>query len=80
MTHEKFLSNVHPLDQERVNKALGDSLADTTKNNHFIEHRILTKTGIEKIVEERWEVDFNDQGIPLFAVGSCQDITERKKS
>jgi hypothetical protein len=31
MTHEKFLSNVHPLDQERVNKALGDSLADTTK-------------------------------------------------
>jgi PAS domain S-box-containing protein len=77
MTHEKFLSNVHPLDQERVNKALGDSLADTTKNNHFIEHRI-TKTGIEKIVEERWEVDFNDQGIPLFAVGSCQDITERK--
>jgi hypothetical protein len=45
MTHEKFLSNVHPLDQERVNKALGDSLADTTKNNHFIEHRITKKQG-----------------------------------
>jgi hypothetical protein len=40
MTHEKFLSNVHPLDQERVNKALGIHLPILLKNNHFIEHRI----------------------------------------
>lgn len=79
MTHEKFLNNVHPLDREKVNKALGNSLSDKTKNRHFIEHRILTKTGLEKIVEERWEVDFDDNGTPIVAIGSCQDITERKK-
>jgi PAS domain S-box-containing protein len=80
MTHEKFLRNVHPLDREKVDKALGNSLSDTTKNFHFIEHRILTKKGEEKIVEERWEIDFDHQGNPLIAVGSCQDITERKKA
>ena len=80
MTHEKFLSNVHPLDREKVDKALGDSLSDTSKRNHFIEHRILTKDGVEKIVEERWLVNFETNGSLLNAVGSCQDITERKKT
>ncbi|MBC5842115.1 PAS domain S-box protein [Flavobacterium sp. F-380] len=80
MNHQKFMSHVHPLDQEKVEKALGDSLMDSTKRNHFIEHRILSKDGTEKTVEERWKVDFDENETPLIAVGSCQDITERKKS
>jgi PAS domain S-box-containing protein len=80
MTHEKFLNNVHPLDREKVNQALKDSFKDNNKSHHLIEHRILTKTGIEKVVEERWSIDFDDKGNPLLAIGSCQDITERKKA
>ena len=78
MTHEKFLNNVHPQDREKVDKALKDSTQDSERSYHFIEHRILTHTGAEKVVEERWKIDFDSNGVPLLAVGSCQDITDRK--
>ena len=32
------------------------------------------------MVEERWKITHNDKGEPLLAIGSCQDITERKKA
>jgi len=79
-THENFQNYVHPLDREKVDKALADSTQDTHQTQHRIEHRILTTSGEEKVVEERWKVTFGDTGEPLLAVGSCQDITERKKA
>lgn len=77
-THEKFLQFVHHLDRDKLNKAFLDSTLSADQLNHSIEHRIITATGEEKVVEERWKVTFNSKGKPIVAIGSCQDITERK--
>lgn len=77
-THSNFLNYVHPQDREKVNKALADSTLAPNSSQSMIEHRIVTAEGEEKIVEERWKVTFSDKGEPLLAIGSCQDITERK--
>jgi PAS domain S-box-containing protein len=77
-THEKFLSFVHPLDRDRVDKAFADSAKASIHTNNVIEHRIVTASGEVKEVEERWQMTYNDKGEPLLAIGSCQDITSRK--
>jgi signal transduction histidine kinase/CheY-like chemotaxis protein len=43
-----------------------------------IEHRIVSATGEIKTVEEKWRVFKDAGGRPIRAVGTCQDITERK--
>ncbi|GGD14860.1 PAS domain S-box protein [Flavobacterium orientale] len=77
-SHPDFLNFVHPDDRAKVDAALKNSLP--TKGIHSIEHRIITKQGEVKFLEERWQVLHDEQGVPIKAVGTCQDITERKKS
>ena len=77
LMHSEFLEFVHPQDRESLNAAFVDSLKNTSINS--MEHRIVTKTGI-KTVEERWRIVYNEKGQPIRAVGTCQDITLRKKT
>ena len=77
-SHQTFLEFVHPEDRAKVNTAFALSF-----NNHSvstIEHRVLTLNGKTKFVEEYWQIIRDDQGNPIRAVGSCQDITERKQA
>lgn len=75
-THESFLNFVHPDDRELVNDAFVNSFQ--SKEYNFVEHRIITPTGILKYVEEHWKIIFDIQGLPISTFGTCQDITERK--
>jgi len=75
-THEAFLEFVHPEDKEKVDDAFRRSFQSTDYNS--IEHRIISSNGTIKHVEERWKIEFDDQGIPIRAVGTCQDISHRK--
>ena len=75
-SHPAFLEYVHPDDREKVEAAFISSI-DTDLIN-AVEHRIITSTGIIKMVEERWQIFRDDKNIPIRAVGTCQDITERK--
>lgn len=75
--HESFLERVHPEDRARVHEAFLASLpADEAR---VIEHRICLPDGTVKQVEERWRAFSDEQGRPTRAVGTCQDITERRQ-
>lgn len=76
-SHPGFMEYVHPDDRAKVDAAFLDSF-----NNPFInvvDHRIITPRGTEKVVEERWKIVRSSDGKPMKAVGTCQDITDRKK-
>ena len=76
--HSVFLNLIHPEDRDAVDLAFRDSLHQDV--SRAIEHRISTRDGRAKVVEERWRVFRDDQGQPTRAVGTCQDITERKQA
>ena len=77
-THSGFLNLVHPDDRKKVDAAFCGSIGTNTTNS--IEHKIYTKSGEEKIVEERWYLEYDHDDKPLKAIGTCQDITSRKKA
>ncbi|MFA5011340.1 MAG: PAS domain S-box protein [Ignavibacteria bacterium] len=74
--HNSFLEFVHPEDRQNVNEAFSNSYNKDDYNK--IEHRIITALGNIKYVEERWRVIKDNQGNPVKAYGTCQDITDRK--
>ncbi len=69
-------SFVHPEDREMIDKAFKNSLNENGSN--CIQHRIITLQGIEKWIEENWTVTRDEKSSPIRAIGTCQDITERK--
>lgn len=75
--HTTFMKYVHPDDAAKVNASFTESLKNGTPNS--IEHRIITAKGTVKEVIEHWQVFFDEHGKAVQAVGTCQDITERKK-
>jgi PAS domain S-box-containing protein len=76
-THDSFLSFVHPDDKLIVDEAFKNSFH--TSGYNVIEHRIVTSRGFVKYVEERWTIEYDKFGQPSRAVGTCQDISERKE-
>ena len=77
-SHPEFLERVHPEDRASVDRTFTASLEARTPC--AIEHRIVLPDGRIKYVEERWQVVFDEAGNPLRALGTCQDITERRRS
>jgi len=76
VTHDAFLSFIHPEERNKVNLAFEHSFSKRSHNS--IEHKIITKNGALKHVIENWKIINDDKGHPVRAVGTCQDITERK--
>ncbi len=74
LTDATFYDCVHPEDLEVLKAAWTAALQGSP---YRIEHRIVS-TGSTRWVEERAEFEFDAQGSPLCAVGTVQDITERK--
>lgn len=74
--HNTFLEYVHPDDRERVDEAFKDSFS--TERFNKVEHKIITARGNIKFIEERWRVVKDNEGNPVKAYGTCQDITDRK--
>jgi len=77
-THPGFLERVHPEDRAAVDAAFARS--SDAREPCSIEHRILLPGGRTKFVEERWQMIFDDAGQPVRALGTCHDITERKRA
>jgi PAS domain S-box-containing protein len=76
--YNAFLMLVHPEDRDNVQAAFETFL----KNHlpHSVEYRIISQDGTERIIHENGEVVFDALGTPVHAVGTVQDITERKKA
>lgn len=75
-THEGFMALVHPDDREAVQAAFEQSM--THGQAREIEHRLVMGDGSIKHVRERWQVVHDEEIGPMYARGTCQDITERK--
>jgi PAS domain S-box-containing protein len=77
-THQTFLAAIHPEDRKEVDAAFHRST--DTLVAHSLEHRVVLPDGRIKFVEERWRMFSDDLGDPVRAVGTCQDITDRKEA
>lgn len=75
-SYESFLQFVHPEDRELANITFLDSF--DKKGVKLFEHRIITVDGTTKWVEEKWEINKDSHEDVPIAIGTCQDITERK--
>jgi PAS domain S-box-containing protein len=73
-----FLRRIHPDDRAAMEEAFSRSLGQHSPS--AIEHRLLMPDGRITFVEERWEVVRDEQGHPVRATGTCQDITERRRA
>ena len=73
-----FRDYAHMHDRGNVVAAFAASFA--TRETCSVEHRIVLRDGTVKHVEERWNTFVTPSGKPLRAVGTCQDITERRNA
>jgi PAS domain S-box-containing protein len=75
-TYEAFLSAVHPDDRGMVNQAFATAVE--SRGPYDIVHRLCMPDGRVKFVHERCEISYDAAGSPLRALGTVQDVTERK--
>lgn len=76
-TIDDFFEFVHPDDRERVRQILEAWYAEGTTTS--VEHRIITAAGNLKHVAQRWNMITDGNGDTTRSIGTCQDITARKK-
>ncbi len=77
-THQGFLEFLPPDDRAAVAAAFTQSAGSESPRS--IEHRVLLPGGRVKIVEERWRAFKDESGRFAKAIGTCQDVTERKRT
>lgn len=79
VSNQLFTEMVHPEDREMVSETFRNALKNS--DTYQVEHRIVLRTGEEKIVYEQAEIirDKNNNKA-LKIIGTVQDITERKKA
>jgi PAS domain S-box-containing protein len=75
-SYQVFLDAIHPDDRARVHQVYADSLANHSA--FVIEHRLQTADGRTPWVSARCHFEQNPEGLALRAIGTLQDITERK--
>jgi PAS domain S-box-containing protein len=73
-----FVKLVHPEDRAKVDAAFEASLEKGAPST--VEYRIVMADGRVKALEEHWKVFHDGQGRPARLIGTCQDITERKRA
>lgn len=75
-SEEAFFSAVHPEDREALRSAWDSSIQ--TGRPYVRDHRLLLSDGTVKWVQARAEFVRDDGGRPLSAIGTLQDISDRK--
>ncbi len=76
-TYEAFLNRVHPSDRESVKRSVDEAL--NRNRPYSMEHRIVLPDGSDRIVYERAEVHFDEDGGPIRMIGTLQDVTKAKE-
>ena len=76
LTYHSFLDSVHPADRHFVDAAWQDAL---TGKPYDIEHRIIVNQKV-KWVRELAELEFDEHGALIGALGTTEDITDIKMS
>ncbi|MDD2874957.1 MAG: EAL domain-containing protein [Azoarcus sp.] len=76
ISYSRFLDLIHPDDRPDVNEAWQRALSGEP---YRVEHRIQVN-GKVRWLEERAELEFDDKGEFVSALGTAQDITDRRLS
>jgi PAS domain S-box-containing protein len=76
--HDRFLELVHPEDRAGVDAVCEAALTRHAPNVH--QHRLLMPDGRIKFVEQHWQVFHDEEGRPIRAAGTVQDITDRAEA
>jgi PAS domain S-box-containing protein len=71
-----FYERVHPDDRAALDAAFSEAVAH--RKPHKFDHRLLMPDGTERWVQERCEITADEVAGSLRAIGTIQDITERK--
>ncbi|MCK5517660.1 MAG: PAS domain-containing protein, partial [Desulfobulbaceae bacterium] len=71
-----FLTRVHPEDRYLVKVTYANSVKD--RQSYDIQHRIITRDGVEKWIRQRGDTEYDQAGTPVRSFGNIQDITEEK--
>lgn len=77
-TLEGYLERVHPEDRASTRATIERSYRDLQPFS--IEERIIRPDGEVRILYSRGQWELDAQGSPLKLTGTCQDITERKRT
>jgi PAS domain S-box-containing protein len=77
-SYEAFLGLVHPDDRQRVAGAIQGALE--CRAPFEFEHRLIRDDGASRIVRCHGEVLTEAEGAAVRMVGTCQDVTERRRS
>ena len=77
-TYEAFIEAIHPDDREMVAEKYARSVENKTPYESI--HRVLRPDGDIRIVHERSENIFDNEGIAIRSVGTIQDITELEEA
>jgi len=77
-TNEWFLELVYPDDRKKLVKAFTESLK--SRKQFCITHRILTKKGVTKHLEERSQTIYDSHKKPLRSIGVVIDVSDRIKN
>jgi PAS domain S-box-containing protein len=78
-TYEAFMASVHPADRALVDGSVERAFRDP-QAKYEVEHRVVRRDGVERIVHERGRVTFDDSAQAVRMVGTVQDVTEQKRA
>lgn len=75
---ESFINCIHPHDREQVKQQI--NLAIYHHQPYHCEFRIVYSNGILRYLQAFGTVTYNNSGVPVYFIGSTQDITEGKQT
>ena len=73
---DQYPDFIHPDDRKWVKEALNQSL--TSGKPYLFTHRVLTKDGKIKFVEEQGQTEYAPDGKPIRTFGTVQDVTDER--
>ena len=77
-TSNDFFNLVHPEDREQASHIIGQAVKGGGTAEY--EFRALLPNGVERWIYDRSRAVHDAEGRPLYMIGACLDITERKRA
>jgi len=77
ITFDRFMEMVHPDDRDAVTQAISESFKDSAI--YSVVHRAVLSDGTIRVIHERGEMTFDENGDPAVMMGTAHDITEQHR-
>lgn len=75
-SYDEYIEIVHPDDKERIIQEIKRS--SSNQDRYDITYRQIMKDGSIKHIHGQGNYEFDEKGIPIYMLGTIQDITEQK--